>query len=88
MDIRDGGMKSRKFWFAIGTSALLFVGGLVAASCPAFGANYETLTGGLLGVLAIYLGGNVGAKYVLKKPVVEAVQGHARDGQQPPVEGG
>lgn len=63
----DGGMKSRKMWFAAGTAVLVLVGAVLAAKYPAFSANYEVFVGGQLGALAIYSGSNVGAKYVVRK---------------------
>jgi hypothetical protein len=60
----DGGVKSRKMWFAVGTAVLILCGGLLSAHYPAFAANYEVFVGGQLGALAIYSGSNVGAKFV------------------------
>jgi hypothetical protein len=63
----DGGIKSRKMWFAAGTSMLVLVGAVLAAKYPAFSANYEVFVGGQLGTLAIYSGSNVGAKYIVRR---------------------
>ncbi|CAB4127076.1 hypothetical protein UFOVP75_60 [uncultured Caudovirales phage] len=64
---RDGGVKSRKLWFSAGTSALIFLGAIVAGYWPAFLPSYATLVGGLLATLGLYLGGNVSTKWVVKK---------------------
>ena len=63
----DGGVKSRKMWFAVGTALLILAGALLAAKYPAFATNYEIFVGGQLGALAIYSGSNVGAKYVVRR---------------------
>lgn len=55
----DGGITSRKFLFAVGTSVAIFLGAGIAAHWVSFGTNYETLIGGLLGCLGLYLTGNV-----------------------------
>lgn len=63
----DGGFASRKLWFAVGTSVLVFASGILAAYFPAFRPGLETVVGGELGALALYLGGNVGTKFALAK---------------------
>lgn len=65
MDSKDGALKSRKLWFAIGTSVVIFLGGMMAAKWAAFAPMYETVVGGLLGSLGLYLTGNLGGKYVI-----------------------
>lgn len=59
----DGGMSSRKFLFAIGTGALIFIGFVLSAVFPNFGNQFGELIGGLLGCLGLYLGGNVMGKW-------------------------
>lgn len=63
----DGGLASRKLWFAVFTSLAVVLGAAAAVKWPLFSPNYEVMIGGLLGVLGIYLTGNLGAKYVLGK---------------------
>jgi membrane protein DedA with SNARE-associated domain len=63
----DGGYKSRKFWFSVGTSLLIVFCGIVAAKMPLFAANLQTIIGGVMGCLAAYIGGNVTAQHVLGK---------------------
>lgn len=69
LDPRDGGMASRKLWFAIGTSCGVFAGAVVCSVWPAMGANYQVMVGGMLGALAAYSGSNVAAKYVIAKSI-------------------
>lgn len=66
----SGGMASRKFLYAIGTSLLIFTGALLAAWWPALGLGiYELLITGLLGALGLYLGGNVTSKLVTARQI-------------------
>lgn len=62
----DGGIRSRKMWFGVGVCLAMALGGLAAAKVATFAPSYEVFVGGLLGVYAIYCGGNVGAKVALK----------------------
>ena len=63
----DRGFNSRKFWYAVGTSMLIFSGGLCAGHWSLFGPHYEMMMSGLIGCLTLYLGGNVTNKYMLSK---------------------
>jgi hypothetical protein len=67
LDAADGNFISRKFLFAVGTSALIFIGGILSGVWKLFGNNYSELVYGLLGVLGIYLGSNVSSRYVTGK---------------------
>lgn len=67
LDIRDGGFWSRKLLYSIGTSVAIVGGGFLAAYVDGFRPIYETYIGGLMGVLALYLGVNVGNKFVVGK---------------------
>lgn len=62
-----GKYASRKFWFSVGTSLLIFSAGLVAAYVTGFRTTLESVIAGLLGALGIYTGSSVGAKYVAGK---------------------
>lgn len=64
----DGGVKSRKLWLSILTSASIVGVAVLSAWLPPLIPMYDTVVGGLISVLALYLGGNVGAKYVLRPP--------------------
>ena len=69
MDPTDGGYASRKFWFSVYTSALIFVSGALASTqtFKLLAPQLNVIVGGLLGALAIYCGANVGAKHVIGK---------------------
>lgn len=60
----SNGFKSRKLWYAVGTSIAVVACAVGAALWPAFGVNFGELIGGLLGALAIYTGTNIGSKFV------------------------
>lgn len=68
-DYTDGGARSRKLWFAAATSAGIAGLAVLAGTHPTIAPLYETAVGGLLGVLGVYTGGNVGVKHVLTKNV-------------------
>lgn len=63
----DGGWRSRKLWYSIGTSLGVFLSGAVAAHWPAFQPSLDTVVGGLIGVLALYLGSNTVTRHVLTR---------------------
>jgi hypothetical protein len=60
----SNGFKSRKLWYAVGTSLAVVACAVGAAIWPAFGVNLGEIIGGLLGALAIYNGTNVGSKFI------------------------
>lgn len=66
----DSGLSSRKLWFGIGTSAAIVLGGIFYAFVEGFRTGYETYIGGLMGVLALYVGGNVANKHIVSKHLV------------------
>ncbi len=55
-------MKSRKMWMSIACAVLIFAGAGLAAWSPAFAVSYDTFVGGQIAALAVYCGGNIGAK--------------------------
>lgn len=59
--------KSRKLHFSLLCLALITLGFVMAAYFPAAQAMYVQYVAGILGVLTLYLGGNVGNKYVVAK---------------------
>ncbi len=65
----DKGLASRKLLYGIGTSIAIIVGGIFYAFCAGFRTGYETYIAGLMGVLALYTGGNVAAKHVISKHI-------------------
>lgn len=60
----DGGMSSRKFLLALSTQILLVVVALLTEKIPALVPLYATIAGSLVGVLAVYSGGNVATRWV------------------------
>ena len=72
IDPRDGGLASRKFVFAVGTSIAIFLGGLIAAAWAKFGPSYEVMISGLLGCLGLYLGGNISSKWMTARQMKAA----------------
>lgn len=63
----DNGFSSRKLAYAAATSFLIFAAGVVAGLWAGFRTGLETVVYGLCTALALYLGGNVGAKHVLSR---------------------
>lgn len=80
---RESKYASRKFWFGVGTSVLIFLCGICVAEIPGFRSGLETLIGGLLGAYAIYSGSNVGAQYLGAK-VAKAVEEEEEPKPEPP----
>lgn len=58
---------SRKFVFSFVTSALISILGILSADYAGMQGVYPTIVGGLLGSMALYLGGNVSSKFVNAK---------------------
>ncbi len=52
-------IKSKKFLLSIITSGLIFITGMLAGRFPSLQPHLQSVYGALLGVLAIYTGGNV-----------------------------
>ena len=69
----DGGYSSRKLWYSIGTSGLIFIGAILSGKWSVFGPHYETMISGLIGVLALYLGGNVSNRFLMGKVIASTV---------------
>lgn len=79
----DGGYASRKLWFSVGTSVGILAVGMVAAFLPAFRPSLEVVVGGLLGVLAIYSGANVGGKLAIGKAGKYLTDGSGEEAEPP-----
>ncbi|NDC25724.1 MAG: hypothetical protein EBZ49_16560 [Proteobacteria bacterium] len=65
--LKDGGYKSRKLWLAFFAIGAVFAGALCSAKWQAFGAVYDTLVGGVVGIVAAYFTGNVANKFVVTR---------------------
>lgn len=61
---QDGGWKSRKFWFAMYATGLLFVGMKCSAQEAAMATLYGEFVGGLVGITLALLTGNIAGKWV------------------------
>lgn len=66
-DFKDGGYKSRKLNYAIGTSAAIIGVVLIASKVPTLVPMVDAAIGGLMGTLALYIGANVGNKWTVGK---------------------
>jgi len=56
---KDGGAKSRKLWFSVGTSVIIVLASLVVPH-----ALFGEVVAGLISVNGIYVGGNAAAKWI------------------------
>ncbi len=65
--LKDGGLKSRKFWLCLVGFALVLFGGLLAARIVGFGTVYGEYIAGILGCFSIYSGANIGNKWATLK---------------------
>lgn len=63
----DGGYASRKLWYSVATSCFVVALGCLAAFWPAFRPSLETVIGGVVGTLALYLGANVTGRWSMLK---------------------
>ena len=62
---KDGGYGSRKFLFTIGMVVVVLGSTAVSAYWAPFGALYHELTNTLMGIMAIYIGGNTATKWTM-----------------------
>ncbi len=62
----DGGLASRKLWITVLTMVLLVVVALLTTKIPSLVPLYATISGSLIGALAIYCGGNIATRWVHK----------------------
>lgn len=67
LDPNDGGYSSRKMWMSIGTSFLMSLCWLATGKWPILGPTYDTLLGGLLTALGLFISGNVVSKHLISK---------------------
>ncbi len=64
---RDGGWRSRKLWFSVFAIFIVYLGLRLAAGNDTFKPLYETFVGGVVGISALFLAGNLGGKFVSTK---------------------
>lgn len=67
LDPKDGGYRSRKLWFAVYATGLIFAGAVVISRLPAVAPLYDTMVGGIVGITVALLTGNIAAKWVIGK---------------------
>lgn len=91
--LKDGGIRSRKLWYGVGTSvSIVLISILAAWKLPALLPALEVVIGGLLAAYGIFVGANVGGKFtiggaVAKNPSPAPVQPVQRPTPSPGVEG-
>lgn len=72
IDPLDGGYASRKLWFGIGTSTVICLLAILGAwILPELLPQLPTVIGGLIGVLGIFVGGNLGSKFLVSRHEVQ-----------------
>ena len=64
---KHDGFKSRKFIFSIFSIVTIFAGAIIAAKIEGMSPLYATMVGGVIGVVAAYLTGNVAERFTEKK---------------------
>lgn len=74
--------KSRKFWFAMWSTLLIFLGGFLGAKIAGFAPLYDTMVGGIVGVVAAFLTGNVVGKWVTTKVATKVSEPKAADSKE------
>lgn len=68
IDPKDGGIKSRKLWYAVGTSVAIVLVAMLAGTCmPAMVPMLPEVYGALVAVLSIYSGANFAGKWNISK---------------------
>lgn len=74
LDPKDGGYRSRKFWFAMWATCLIFAGAIVGAIVATFVPLYDTMVGGVVAITGLLLTGNIANKWVTGKAINEAAK--------------
>lgn len=67
LDEKDGGYASRKLLLTLLITAVVVGCWILTAKLLALAPTFETLLGGLLGILAIYCGVNVASRFAVVK---------------------
>jgi len=92
LDPNDGGWGSRKLWYSVLTSALIFAGAVIAARWTPMASVYPEMTMALLGALSVFAGANVFSRWTIARnaPALAEAAKQARyynpDGQDAGVE--
>lgn len=71
-DSKDGGWSSRKLHFGVFAVSLIALGWLCGSHWPALQAQYTTFVGGITGVYALFVGANIGSKWVIGSNVAKS----------------
>jgi hypothetical protein len=67
IDPNDGGWKSRKLWFSVFISLLIFYGAVYGCKHAGFEVMYPELTMGLIGVTSLFFGANSFGKWTIAR---------------------
>ncbi len=99
--VKDGGMKSRKLWFAIFAITVIVGAAVVGPMIWAgFVSVYDAMVGGIVAIAGMYLTGNVAQKWVgvkaqpalmeaaakQPKPVAQPLADQPEEPAQPPAQ--
>ncbi len=69
-ELGQEGWDSKKLAFGLLSVVLIFVGWLMSAHWLALGPQFMTMVGGITGIYALFVGGNIGNKLVASKHLV------------------
>jgi len=67
LDPNDNGWRSRKLWFSVFTSLLIFYGAVYGATHHGYEVMYPEMTMGLIGVASLFFGANSFGKWTVAK---------------------
>lgn len=67
IDPKDGGVRSRKMWFAAGVGIVMVLCWLATGFLLPLASTFDALIGGLLAITGLYITGNVANKYAIIK---------------------
>lgn len=68
----DGGWLSRKLHFGVFSVCIVGFGWLLTGRWPALQGQYMTMVGGVTGLYALFVGANIGSKWVIGNNVAKA----------------
>ncbi len=81
----DHSSRSRKFLLTIGALVLITIFGLIGIRYSSIEGIYPTFIGGVIGIVSIYLTGNVASKYVVGKNIIAAQEVQNKATTQQPI---